>query len=417
MTDTDIKNKIPDGWSRNKLSYFVDLIGKRAPKFSTPYLEIGDIDIISKNYELKEKPAPGVCLLAESGDVLVSKVRPTRGAITFVKDSLFTSPAFSVVRSKKNKQYLFYALSRQKFVNYLGIRETGTTYPSCDDGDILDYKADFPEDSTEQQKIAEVLATVDEAIEKTNAIIEKNKRIKQGLMQDLFRYGIDEHGNIRSEKTHKFKTVKIGNEEMRIPEDWDAVKLSEIANVVDSLHTTPLFVEDGVPMVRGTDIKEGDLILDKAFKVTFGIFKLYSKKYLPKKEDILMTRVGSYGVVTYVNTDSKFCLGQNTVVIVPQDANSKYLYHFLTFQVIKEQIENGLAGSSQKTLSLKNIRNLVLTLPKNKKEQEGIANRIVGLEDVEKIEIKNKQKLLSLKRGLMEDLLTGTVRVNSLITK
>jgi type I restriction enzyme S subunit len=80
----------------------------------------------------------------------------------------------------------------------------------------------------EQRKIAQILETVDNAIEKTEKIIEKYKRIKQGLMQDLLTKGIDEKGNIRSEKTHKFKDSPLG----RIPEEWEVVRLGEVGEIL-----------------------------------------------------------------------------------------------------------------------------------------------------------------------------------------
>ncbi|NQS90253.1 restriction endonuclease subunit S, partial [Patescibacteria group bacterium] len=79
----------------------------------------------------------------------------------------------------------------------------------------------------EQRKIAEILETVDKALEKADKIIEKHKRIKQGLMQDLLTKGIDENGQMRSEKTHRFRDSPLG----RIPQEWDAVKLGEIAGI------------------------------------------------------------------------------------------------------------------------------------------------------------------------------------------
>jgi len=78
----------------------------------------------------------------------------------------------------------------------------------------------------EQSKIAEVLSTVDRAIEQTEALIAKQQRIKTGLMQDLLTKGIDEHGNIRSEKTHKFKDSPVG----RIPEEWAYVPSASVIN-------------------------------------------------------------------------------------------------------------------------------------------------------------------------------------------
>jgi restriction endonuclease S subunit len=150
-------------------------------------------------------------------------VRPTRGAISLIKENfLYVSPAFSVLEAD-NSKFLLYSLSRQQFFNYLGALETGTTYPSVNDKDVMNYELPLPP-LPEQHKIAQILETVDNAIEKTEKIIEKYKRIKQGLMQDLLTKGIDEKGNIRSEKTHKFKDSPLG----RIPEEWEVVRLGEI---------------------------------------------------------------------------------------------------------------------------------------------------------------------------------------------
>ncbi len=115
----------------------------------------------------------------------------------------------------------------------------------------------------EQQKIAEILETVDNVIEKTDAIIEKYKRIKQGLMQDLLTRGIvmnyelgimnyglelrkhesgimndelgvgsheSEIGNweLRDERKHKFKDSLLG----KIPEEWEVVSLGEVGKIL-----------------------------------------------------------------------------------------------------------------------------------------------------------------------------------------
>ena len=82
--------------------------------------------------------------------------------------------------------------------------------------DLL-YKISTPTPPPDEQaKIAEVLSTVDRAIEQAEALIAKQQRIKTGLTQDLLTRGIDEHGNIRSEKTHEFKDSPLG----RIPVEW-----------------------------------------------------------------------------------------------------------------------------------------------------------------------------------------------------
>ena len=104
----------------------------------------------------------------------------------------------------------------------------GSTFEAINSSELKQWSILHPKDKAEQAKIAEVLSTVDRAIEQTEALIAKQQRIKTGLMQDLLTRGIDEHGNLRSEMTHKFKDSPLG----RIPVEWEARDLqSLIANV------------------------------------------------------------------------------------------------------------------------------------------------------------------------------------------
>lgn len=163
-------------------------------------------------------------------------------------------------------------------------------------------------------------------------------------------------------------------------------KLGDIADVIDSLHKTPKYSEIGRPMVRATDVKYGKLDLSKTFKVDDEVFAEFSRRYSPKKDDIVITRVGSYGITALVE-DTNFCLGQNTSVIVPNTINARYLYLALNSSFVKNQIDFSVVGSTQKTLSLKAINNL--DIPRFQEDIENeIAKILGGLDD--KIEL-NRQ--------------------------
>ena len=108
-----------------------------------------------------------------------------------------------------------------------------------------------------------------------------------------------------------YKQTEVGV----IPEEWEVVELADAARVVDSLHLTPNFVDDGYPMVRVTDIKPGNLSFVGTLMVTPAVFAEFTKNYRPKRGDIVLSRVGSYGVSSFAETDEPFCMGQNTVVL------------------------------------------------------------------------------------------------------
>ena len=81
-----------------------------------------------------------------------------------------------------------------------------------------------------QQQIADILTTIDRAIEQTEALIAKHQRIKRGLMQDLLTRGFDKHGQLRDPSTHKFKSTPLG----MVPEEWDVSNLGKISHRVTS---------------------------------------------------------------------------------------------------------------------------------------------------------------------------------------
>lgn len=249
----------------------------------------------------------------------------------------------------------------------------------------------------EQEKIASIISTVDEQIDNVDALIEKNKELKKGLMQTLLTKGIGHT---------KFKKTEIGE----IPEEWNIFKLSDCATIIDSLHETPEYSESGFPMIRVVDVNGKAINTKLTNKVCETIYKKFTKKYEPKQGDIIMSRVGSYGLVSYLKDSERVCLGQN-IVIITTELCKKYLFYVLSSEYVKNNIEKVTVGSSQKTLSLANINELKILIP-SIKEQNKISLILSDIDEkIEKYENK-KQKLEELKKGLMQQLLSGQIRVN-----
>jgi len=207
-----------------------------------------------------------------------------------------------------------------------------------------------------------------------------------------------------------YKQTEIGV----IPNEWKPTKVREVANVIDSLHKTPSFSETGYAMVRVADIKTGDLNLEKTLKVSKDVFLDFTRNYSPQRGDIVLSRVGSYGVSSYVKTKEPFCIGQNTVVINTK-ITSRYLYYTLNSPTTRSQIEDGSYGSGYKSLSLKNINDLNIPLP-DKAEQTAIAN---ALSDVDAL-LTELEKLIAKKQAIktatMQQLLTGKTRLPQFAT-
>jgi type I restriction enzyme S subunit len=267
----------------------------------------------------------------------------------------------------------------------------------------------------EQQKIAEILETIDNSIEKTDKIIEKYKRIKQGLMQDLLTKGIDENGNIRNEKTHKFKDSPLG----KIPEEWEVVRLGEVAlNITDGKHGDCQDEENsGYYFISAKDVYDGKIDYEKARQITKKDFEEAHKRTLLEPEDIVLTNSGTIGKIAVVKEipETFRTTFQKSVAIIKlnrETSDPNFIAQELT-SLVKKLI-NESYGSAQQNLLLRDLRKMFIPLPPLS-EQQRIAEVLSQIDQTIEKEQQYKEKLQKIKQGLMEDLLTGKVRVNHLV--
>ena len=184
------------------------------------------------------------------------------------------------------------------------------------------------------------------------------------------------------------------------PDHWSMQRLDQVATIIDSLHKTPTYSDAGHPMVRVTDVQGGFLKTADALRVSQDVFDEFTRRYKPKRGDIVFSRVGTYGNVSYVNTDEDFCLGQNTALLLPK-INGRYLHLVLQSARARRQIDDLAVGSTQKTISLKSIAALQIPVPPCD-ELEAIAAELGALDD--KIELNRRMNatLEAMARALFQ---------------
>ena len=189
----------------------------------------------------------------------------------------------------------------------------------------------------------------------------------------------------------KSKTLFIKTQTQNIPKNWILVELQQISNIIDSLHVTPKYSSKGISMVRSTDIKSGNLNLENTFYVSEDVYEKFTKNHKPIRNDIVMSRVGTYFPNSFTETDQPFCLGQNTLVIHPL-ITPRFLYYALNSKLVQGQIDELLVGSGgQKTISLKDIRELLILKPKDPHEIELISKILSVLDSkIENLQKQNK---------------------------
>jgi type I restriction enzyme S subunit len=273
----------------------------------------------------------------------------------------------------------------------------------------------LPKTEIEQTSIASILSKTDQAIASTEALIAKYSKIKTGLMQDLLTKGIDENGNIRTEETHGF-TEENG---FKYPKEWELTTIEKcIINIEQGW--SPNCESDPAPtnewgILKTTAVTWNGYDANENKKMPIALTPKY--QYEVKNGDVLVTRAGPnsrVGVVSYVQqTRDKIIFSDKIYRLIPQKKLlNKYLALALSSQFTQRHLSNFKTGmaESQTNISQKIVLALNILLP-SPEEQKQIIETLDKAEENLKIYGIVLSKLISIKTGLMQDLLTGKVRV------
>lgn len=276
----------------------------------------------------------------------------------------------------------------------------------------------FPKDKAEQTAIADVLAMVDRAIEQTEALIAKQRRIKAGLMHDLLTRGIDEHGNLRHPSTHAFKESPVG----LVPAEWEVVSLQNCAEIGSGVTLgRTLSGADTVelPYLRVANVQDGYVDLSEV--KTVRVYRHEIPRFLLQAGDVLMNEGGDYdklGRGTVWRGEIEPCLHQNHVFRVRANRD-RLLPDYLAFVSASPYGKRFFVLSSKQSTNLASINSTQLKgfpipLP-SIVEQEAIIGVIMAHEENIQNHVSQLAKLQRIKTGLMQDLLTGRVSVEPLL--
>jgi len=363
------------------------------------------------------------CKSVYPGDLLICRLADPIGRTCLVPDleSVYVTSVdvviFRVNSVNYNKLFLLYCLNRGETLKKIAELAGGSTRQRVSRTNLERIEIYIPKEEIEQSKIAEILSIIDDAIDKTESLIQKYQRIKQGLMQDLLTKGIDEHGNIRDEKTHKFKDSPLG----RIPEEWEVFPLGKLCRVQGGYaFKSQDFKQDGIRIIKISNLQNEKVdSLDDDVFVSGDRVNIY-KSYLICNNDMLIALSGATtGKIGRIKKDLLPVLLNQRVgrfKVFTDKADQNFIYYLVTQHYFFSQIINNAPSSAQPNVSPGFIESIPIKCPKLDEQQ-----RIVFILDSLDVKIEKeqtyKQKLLSSKLGLMEDLLTGAIRVNHLIGK
>jgi type I restriction enzyme, S subunit len=347
------------------------------------------------------------------GEILIS-IQGTIGRVALVPESLRGANISRTMARAALSASVDGHFIRQWLISDLGQRRMGdavlgTTRDSLNIAALRLIPVPLPP-LPEQRRIAEVLDTADEAIRQTEALIAKLKQMKQGLLHDLLTRGLDENGELRDPVAHpeQFKDSPLG----RIPRGWEVRTLAHL--ISDMRNGTTATQQDEptpYPVSRIETIADGT--------IDFTRVKYLARpdaRYQLQPGDILFSHINSVahmGKVAYFGGERALYHGMNLMLIRPDDAQvgPRYLFEILASERARAYARRECKSAvNQASLGQGQIGGLLVTVP-SADEQRRIVAAIDGQDACIRAEEAYRDKLQLLKKGLMQDLLTGRVRV------
>ena len=359
----------------------------------------------------------------KDGDVLINKDGANTGKLGIFKgfniEKACINEHLFLIRANEevDNAFVYYFLLLEQTQQIIKNKISGSAQPGLNSGFIKNFPFKFPENKKEQSTIVIILTTIDQAIEKTEQVIAKYERIKIGLMQDLLTRGIDEERNIRSEETHEFKDSPLG----RIPKEWQVVDFGQYVELVHGYQFRNYdFTDAGIPIVKISQVTENGLDISSCSFINRNRLGDFEKQVI-HNGDVLMALTGAtLGKACFVSGLSIPVL-QNYRVgrfepLNSEEVDKTYLYYTLTTKEFLNQIFSKVNTGAQGNIGKADFVKAKFKLP-SFQEQQKIGQLLNGIQKLIEEESLNLEKNKILKTGIMQDLLTGKVRVDALMNQ
>lgn len=293
--------------------------------------------------------------------------------------------------------------------------------------EYLSAQIEIPKTVSEQQELAEVLDTVDITIHETEAVIAKLKAIKQGLLHDLLTRGINTNGELRppqAEAPHLYSESPLG----WVPKEWNVSGLAAVTPRDRSVIRTGPFGsslkgehwrESGRPVVTIGSLGEGKFIAsDLLFVDEPTAVRLVEFSLIPG--DVVFSRVADVGRSVVISENERGWIMSSNFMRISCDSE-KVRPHFLQLllsssALIRKQLRTTVNSAGRDVANSAVLMGLYFPWP-SPPEQDEILSKAQAMSERLVQEEAELKKLFNFKAGLMDDLLTGRVRVKTLLAE
>ncbi|WP_147535628.1 restriction endonuclease subunit S [Bacillus marasmi] len=360
-----IKGRI--GWKGLKKGEYLDYSDYRI--INGKSLTENGIDWEECDYISKERYEESPEIMLQENDIVITK-DGTIGKVDIIRELDFPTTVASglfVLRNIRpdifNTMFIYYILKSPYFKNFIESRKEGSVIPHLYQKDFVEF--DVPLIGLEKQnKIVEILETIDKKINTNIRIINCIENIYDSLFKQWF---IDfEFPNKDGLPYKSSGGVMVECELGEIPEGWNYVGLNEICEVKDGTHESPKQVVEGFPLVTSKHLRKNSIDFSSAKLISSKDFEKVNKRSLVERHDILISMIGTVGRLYLVQDKFvNFAIKNIGLIKSSKITDYEFIYCYLKSSSMKVYISERMAGSTQQYISLSELRKIPVIKPSN----------------------------------------------------
>ena len=420
-------------WEVQRLKYVAKILPSNVDKHIYPdevqvrlcnYTDVYYNDYITVDTVLQKgscKESEFTKFVLRKGDVIITKDSETPddiGVPTFVKDDLENVVCgyhLTMIRPYACRgEFIFRFIQSDRTRRYFELNSNGITRYGLGKSSIENLLLPIPTNS-EQTQIVDFLDRKTEQIDELIRIKERRIELLQAqrtaLINQAVTKGLDPNVEMKPSGVEG-----IGE----IPKDHGVTRLKYICeSIVDCEHKTAPTQETGYPLIRTPNIGIGHLVLDGVNRVSEATYQEWSRRTIPQSGDLILAREAPVGNVAIIPKDLKVCLGQRTVLIIPD--KNKVCSMFLVYLMLGDEIQAKLLGRSTGAivhhLNMTDIRNLELprlpALPTQRKIVDFLNRKTEQIDELIAAEHQKIELLKEYRQSLISEAVTGKIDVRN----
>ncbi len=389
MKTLQTSTELPKGWKWVKLGDACSVIMGQSPpstsyntkKEGLPFFQ-GKAEFTNL-HPVAEKWCNAPNKVAELNDILLS-VRAPVGTTNIADQKCCIGRGLAAIRFDNHKYVFYFLRSRQHELDSKG---TGTTFKAISGEIVRETLFPLPPKATQQaivSKIEELFSELDKGIEQLKTAQQQLRTYRQAVLKWTFE--------------------KIAKKENKTVEDC-------CSHVIDCLHSTAKFIDDGYFCVDTTCIENGKILFDKIRFVSKETYTERISRLKPEEGDILFSREGTVGTTLIVPHNTELCLGQRMMMFrLKKNISPKYYMYYLQSQLFKSQYRPLILGTTAPHLNIRDIRKFnvaICSIEEQNKIVLEIESRLSVADKMEEGITQNLQQAEALRQSILKKAFEG----------